>query len=172
MRIARLVGWIIFIGGTSLAREIWLDVPFVHQSREGCGSACIAMVIQYWDRNSSASARQRENEPNIYRRLYSPEVKGITESAMERYLEAQGFRVFAFRGNWQDLQTHLSKGRPLIVCLKNGSAHYTVVCGIDAEEGVIRINDPARRKLLEISRVEFEKGWQGSGNWTLLALPS
>src|SRR6266404_3118393 len=40
---------------------VWLDVPFVLQSEDGCGSAAISMVLQYWNahgvRMSAASAR-------------------------------------------------------------------------------------------------------------------
>jgi len=27
---------------------LWLDVPYVHQEKDGCGSASLAMVLQYW----------------------------------------------------------------------------------------------------------------------------
>jgi len=27
---------------------VWLDVPFVKQEKEGCGSASVAMIMQYW----------------------------------------------------------------------------------------------------------------------------
>jgi hypothetical protein len=39
---------------------------------------------------------------------------------MSHYLEQQGFRTFAFQGEWGNLKQHLEKGRPLIVALKPG----------------------------------------------------
>jgi len=27
---------------------VWLDVPYVKQTEDGCGSAAIAMLLQYW----------------------------------------------------------------------------------------------------------------------------
>ncbi len=152
-------------------REMWLDVPYVKQSPEGCGSACAAMVIRYWDVHVPHHGAVREDEASIFRKLYSPKAEGIPAVSLEQYLKDQGFRVFVFKGAWQDLEEHLSKGRPLIVCVKGGSSHYMVVTGIDPDRGVVLVNDPARQKLLKLKRMDFEKGWAGSGNWTLLALP-
>ena len=91
---------------------------------------------------------------------------------MERYFRAKGFRTFTIRGEWEDLEQHLGKGRPLIVALKptSGAAlHYLVVAGLGPE--VVMINDPAQRKLLRQDRASFEQEWSAAGKWTLLALP-
>lgn len=170
-RVASVCCWIALLGGTSTGREVWLDVPFVRQSRQGCGSACVAMVMAYWDRSMPGRGVVRDTEEVIYRKLYSLKVRGIRAEAMENYLQGQGFRVFAFRGSWQELQAHISKGRPVIVCLEEGTAHYTVVAGIDPEIGIVLLNDPARRKLFKMKRTEFEESWRSTGNWSLLAVP-
>jgi len=94
---------------------------------------------------------------------------------MERYFKEHGFRTFSFSGEWDDLQQHLQKGRPLIVALKpsrgDGSLHYVVVAGMDSEQEILLLNDPARRKLLKQDRAGFERQWSATGKWTLLALP-
>jgi predicted double-glycine peptidase len=87
---------------------------------------------------------------------------------MEGYFREKGFQTFAFRGEWADLQNHIEKGRPLIVCLKEGAPlHYVVVAGVDA--GFVMLNDPARRKLLKLDRAAFVRDWKD--RWTLLAVP-
>jgi ABC-type bacteriocin/lantibiotic exporter with double-glycine peptidase domain len=93
---------------------------------------------------------------------------------MQRYLRDSGFEVFAFRGEWSDLRSHLAKGRPLIAGLKPKSApaHYVVIVGVDSQDAAVLVNDPERGKLLRIDRAEFEKVWQGTDNWTLLAVPN
>jgi ABC-type bacteriocin/lantibiotic exporter with double-glycine peptidase domain len=154
---------------------VWLDVPFVRQDKDGCGAASIAMVMQYWlkqqDRpdNGSADAEQ------IKRALFDPSARGIYASKMESYLKQNGFQTFSFRGEWKDLLQHLGKGRPLIVALKpavtGASLHYVVVAGIDPEQGIVLLNDPAQRKLLKQDKDGFEKQWDFTGKWTLLALP-
>jgi uncharacterized protein YvpB len=79
-----------------------------------------------------------------------------------------------FHGDWQDLEQHLAKGRPLMVCLREGRTgplHYVVVSGLDTRHNVVLVNDPARRKLLKVERGVFETDWTGSDRWTLLAVP-
>ncbi len=156
-------------------RAVWLDVPFVRQEKNGCGAACISMVLQYWNRVADESPAQHADASRIMRRLYSEEAKGIFASDMERFFREADFRTFAFKGEWGDLGRHVSKGRPLIVCLKDKPGdkplHYAVVAGVDPREGLVLLNDPARRKLFQMHRDSFEKRWNAAENWTLLALP-
>jgi len=94
---------------------------------------------------------------------------------MERYLHEAGFSTFRFAGDWGDLRQHLSKGRPLIVCLQPKSSrdplHYVVVTGLGRDQGSVLLNDPARGKLIEENGEHFEKEWKATGHWTLLVLP-
>jgi ABC-type bacteriocin/lantibiotic exporter with double-glycine peptidase domain len=127
------------------------------------------MLMRYWDRGGPPA------DPRlILQSLYSADVKGIRGSGAERYLREQGFRTFVFQGAWADLEWHLSKGRPLMVCLdssRGGPLHYVIVAGVDNQRGIVRANDPAGNKLAEIDRSTFEKDWNATNNWTLLALP-
>jgi predicted double-glycine peptidase len=155
---------------------LWLDVPFVKQEKDGCGAASIAMVMQYWMLQQGRTAAPNSDAIQIQRALYSEPAHGIYASDLERYLRQQGFRAFAFRdGSWTDLKQQLEKGRPLIVALKPASGnialHYVVVAGLDWEQGLVLVNDPAQRKLLKRDRSSFEREWSATGKWTLLALP-
>jgi predicted double-glycine peptidase len=154
---------------------VWLDVPFVKQTEEGCGSAAIAMLLQYWSAHGTATAAGRSDSDAIQRQLYSRKAHGIYASDMQRYLQESGFRVFVIRGEWSDLRQQLSQGRPLIATIqpsaKKAPLHYVVVTGIDWERGAVFLNDPARGKLLLVERAEFEKEWQSATNWMLLAVP-
>lgn len=163
-----LLGGMLFAAGDP---GVWLDVPFVKQEKNGCGAASIAMVMEYWHRQQGNVPS--EDAEQIEQALYSPRARGIYASAMERYFEQHGFRVFAFRGEWKDLREHLEKGRPLIVALNTGrhDLHYVVVTGLDWQQGVVLKNDPAERKLLKQDRANFEKEWKAAGSWTLLAVP-
>jgi len=146
------------------ADAVWLDVPFIAQEKNGCGSAALAMTMRYWGQRADAALIQRE--------LYSPADKGIPAAAIQRYLEDRGFQTHVFRGEWQDLRHHLSQGRPLIVCFKpspRSPLHYAVVAG--ADDHFVALNDPADRKLRKWDRAQFEKSWRATGAWTLLAVP-
>jgi len=159
----------------TVSADAWLDVPFVSQEKNGCGAASVAMVMQYWLKQQGRSANESADARQIQRALYVPGAQGIYASAMERYFQEHGFRTFSFRGEWKDLQQHLQKGRPLIVALKpsgvDDSFHYVVVAGLDLEQDLLLLNDPARRKLIKQDRSAFEKQWSATGKWTLLALP-
>ena len=79
---------------------IWLDVPFIKQTAEGCGSASIAMLLQYWSAHGTTVVAGRDDADSIQKQLYSRKGHGIFASDMERYLKASGFQVFALRGDW------------------------------------------------------------------------
>jgi hypothetical protein len=168
---------------------VWLDVPFVKQDKDACGAASIAMVMRYWrqqeqhDGQDQAASAAADAEA-IQRALYSPQARGIYASDLQRYLQEQQFRTFAFEGAWSDLREQLTKGRPLIVALKTGhdALHYVVVAGVvpatdhgprrdGQSDDVVLTNDPAQRKLLKQDRATFEREWKATGNWTLLAVP-
>lgn len=158
------------------ASGIWLDVPFIKQTVEGCGSASIAMLLQYWNAHGAQIAAERTDAAQIQKQLYSRKAHGIFASDLERYLRESGFREFAVRGEWSDLRQHLEQGRPLLISVQPGGAkgpfHYVVVTGIDWQREAVFINDPARGKLLRIERQEFEKEWSAARNWMLLAVPA
>jgi len=155
---------------------IWLDVPFISQPENGCGSASAAMVMQYWDNDLHREHSARSDVETIQQALYSKQEKGILASELEGYFRKSGYRTFAIRGEWQDLQENIRKGRPLIVSLAppgpRHQLHYVVVAGVDNDGSAIFINDPAQQKLLRVARADFEKEWEEAGNWTLLALPN
>jgi len=158
-----------------ITQAIWIDVPFVHQPREGCGAASLSMVMQYWARQQGRPASAASNVEAIQRELYSPKEHGIRASSMTGYLQQHGFEVFALSGQWSDLESELRKGRPLIVALRpegQRELHYVVIDGIDPGQGLVTMNDPAERKLLSEERAGFEKDWSATGNWMLLAVPA
>jgi cellulose synthase operon protein C len=151
---------------------VWLDVPFVKQDKNGCGAASVAMIIQYWQHQQHQTVVADRKQ--IQGTIYSSRVHGIYATDLKRYLDDHGYKTFVFRGEWSDLEDHLKKGRPLVVALKprgQSDLHYVVVAGIDWTENLVSINDPAERKLLRETRVEFEKAWKATDNWTLLAVP-
>jgi ABC-type bacteriocin/lantibiotic exporter with double-glycine peptidase domain len=154
---------------------LWLDVPFVKQEENGCGAASIAMVMQYWMLQQGRPQSPNADAIQIQRALYSGHARGIHASDLEGYLQQEGFRTFAFRGEWTDLKQQLEKGRPMIVAVKpdsgNIALHYVVIAGLDWEQGLVMVNDPAQRKLLKQDRSSFEREWSAAGKWTLLALP-
>lgn len=155
---------------------VWLEIPFIKQTEEGCGSASLAMVLKYWSAHGVNISAERADAAAIQRQLYSRKAHGIFASDMERYIRESGLREFAVRGEWGDLREHLEKGRPVIVSIQPGAArvpfHYVVVAGMDWRQDAVFLHDPARGKLLRVERPEFEKEWNAARNWMLLVLPA
>ena len=154
---------------------VWLDVPYVKQTEDGCGSAAIAMLLQYWSAHGTPVTASQDAVA-IQKQLYSRKARGIFASDMEQYFRGAGFREFAIRGEWSDLRQHLEQGRPLIVSIQLGSVkaplHYVVVTGMAWEREAVFVHDPARGKLLRVERQEFEREWEAARNWMLLAVPA
>lgn len=154
---------------------MWIDVPFVTQPRDGCGAASLAMVMQYWAGKQGRAAATDSDVARIQHELFSPREHGIPARAMVEYLRKHGFQAYSFVGKWSDLEEQIAKGRPLIVALKpqgQTELHYVVVDGVDTAGGLVTMNDPAGRKLLNEERARFEKEWSATHNWTLLAVPT
>src|SRR5690348_3933278 len=107
--------------GIALAAEspaIWIDVPYIAQAKDGCGSASISMVMQYWENKSGRAASPSADAKAIQSALFSSSDGGILASKMQDYFRESGYRIFAFQGAWSDLEHHIRQGRPLIVGLK------------------------------------------------------
>ncbi len=155
------------------AGKVWLDVPFVAQVHNGCGSACVSMVMKYWQAALHRIPDSSAEEAAIREKLNPSRTRGVVARDVSGYFASHGFRVYTFEGQWSDLEHHLAKGRPLIVAVSQSfdTFHYMVVTGIDGAHEALIVNDPARRKLLELKRPGFEKAWRRCGRWTLLALP-
>jgi predicted double-glycine peptidase len=156
---------------TALAAGV-LDVPFVPQIRQGCGSAAVAMLIEYWVKQTDSMERAAEDAEHIDRAL-PPGADGLAGSALKRYLDTHGFEAFIFDGEVQDLREHIAKGRPVIVCIAprgpSREKHFAVVDGIEPES--IVLNDPARGKDFREPLHAFLREWKSAGNWALLAVP-
>jgi ABC-type bacteriocin/lantibiotic exporter with double-glycine peptidase domain len=151
--------------------NIWLDVPFVAQQKNGCGPASIAMVMEYWQKQRATA---HDDAAEVMRTL-APRRDGVRASDMVRSFEQHNYRAFAYAGDWSDIEHQLAKGRPLIAALKpegGNDLHYVVIAGIDDAQQIVLVNDPAQRKLLKESRAQLEHEWKATANWTLLAVPA
>lgn len=150
-----------------------LDVPFVQQKGARCGSAAVAMVMEYWAQQIPALNSAATDAQKIDAYLPVEGRRGIRGEKLKSYLESRGFRAFVFDAELSDVQHHLEKGRPLIVCFNpngaHGPLHYAVVAGLDGQN--IWLNDPARGKLVCETLSLFLREWKQTDNWTLLAVP-
>lgn len=156
---------VFFLTLTSLRAATPLSVPFFTQQKDGCGAASVAMVMHYWNSDPPSAIA-------VYTDLYNPTLHGIPLIEMKRYLESHGFRAFSMHSSTAELESHLKKGRPMIVALRKKAStpiHFAVLTGIDADE--VLLNDPTRSKITRLKTSEFEKRWLQADHWMLLAVP-
>src|SRR6266852_8726162 len=111
-RIALSLLLLLFLGpaartGPQETAGVWLDVPYVKQTEDGCGSAAIAMLLQYWNAHGAPVPASQADAAAIQKQLYSRKARGIFAADMEQYFREAGFREFAIRGEWSDLRKHL-----------------------------------------------------------------
>ena len=55
----------------------WLDVPYVRQAKEGCGSAAMSMIMRYWIRLGAAVDEKSTDAEHIQALLHDASAKGI-----------------------------------------------------------------------------------------------
>ena len=171
-RVGTLLAAFFAVTPALFAATLLLDVPLVHQQRNGCGPASLQMIEAYWNANRalrppSAPAQSAASLPA------TPE-GGTSLADMRRYLDANGYHAFTMQASMADLQQQIAKGRALIVTLemKRGTGkglHYVVVTGFDEKK--IFVNDPAKRKPGSVERAKFEAAWNHAGRWILLGVP-
>jgi predicted double-glycine peptidase len=151
-----------------------LDVPFVRQYKNGCGAASVAMVMQYWINQGAGLSREAADPSEIYRILYDPGVRGSAGPAMVAYLRDRAFSAFAIGADWSDVGENVSRGRPVIVCLRPSAKaplHFVVVIGVEPEARKIVLHDPARGAAVAMDPASFDAAWRRAGNLALIATP-
>src|SRR5690349_17079574 len=91
--------------------EGWLlldSVPYVPQvSDQGCGAACLAMVLGRWGEEASAAVLEAE--------CAAAGQAGIRAADLRDAARRRGLSAFLFRGTVADLAHELSRGRPVVV---------------------------------------------------------
>ena len=71
----------------------WIEVPFVAQTKDGCGSASISMIIRYWEIKGGQTAPSTADPQKIQAALFSPTAGGIPASIMRKYFQDAGYRA-------------------------------------------------------------------------------
>ena len=85
-----------------------LDVPVIHQQKDTCGAAALAMVLQYWGEPVS--------HDEVAGALMQPGLKGIAGSRLEAFAAGKGMTAVAHVGDSGHLRHHVGAGRPSVEC--------------------------------------------------------
>src|ERR1700730_15569809 len=74
---------------------LWIDVPYIAQAKDGCGSAEISMVMKSCDHRNAQTSLNAADPEHIQAALYSAAAGCIPASKMREYFQESGYRVFA-----------------------------------------------------------------------------
>jgi HlyB family type I secretion system ABC transporter len=123
----------------------WVQYPFIRQqSSTDCGSACLAMIAQYWGKRFSL---------NFLRELAGVGRSGTSLKGLAKAGEGLGFQVSPVRASLNKLA---DRQNPWIAHWQGD--HYVVVYQVKRNR--IVISDPAVGKQ-SLSHKEFLNGWTG-----------
>jgi tetratricopeptide (TPR) repeat protein len=151
----------------SVPFEKWLE-------RNYCGPACLAMVLNYWDKTRSFSQRKIADE------IYDSESQATYNSELVLYPRTKGFESYSFQGNLLILKDLVGKDIPVIVLTKTikqiAKGHYRVVIGFDDDENQIIFHDPYFGDRTAMTSKNFMKVWElGKGRnqsrWMMAVVP-
>lgn len=142
-----------------------LEVPFFPDGADQCGPAALASVLGYWGRHAQPADLRRE--------LYQPELRGTLPVDMLLTARERGLKAEMSSGSLETLKGEIDAGRPVIAFVNFGFSflpvgHFLVVTGYDdVRGGVIAHSGKKKNEFLDYRR--FERIWEKTGRWTLLA---
>ncbi len=157
---------------SQLAREggwqVVEAVPDVRQvTREDCGAAALAMVLQRWGYPVTGAEVVAANPP-------APE-RGIPAAALRDFARRKGLQAFLIQGRQGDLDREIQRHRPVLVGMMKRYLfryypHYEVVVGINRQRQRILTLDPAHGLRVN-SRDGFATEWARADQLALIVFP-
>jgi tetratricopeptide (TPR) repeat protein len=136
--------------------EKWLKINY-------CGPACLAMVLNSWDKTRPFSQRKIADE------IYDSGSRATYNSELVLYPRAKGFESYSFQGTLQTLKDLVGKDIPVIVLTRTikqlAKGHYRVVIGFDDDKGQIIFHDPLFGGRMAMKVKSFMKVWQMGKGW-------
>jgi ABC-type bacteriocin/lantibiotic exporter with double-glycine peptidase domain len=155
-----------------LSREaVVVELPIVEQDELWeCGLAAITALSGYYG---------VELDPQLRTALAATAVerRGLSGAELREALERLGFSVYVFAGVIEGGPTGLfdnvAAGRPPLVMVSDDGSlhHYCLVLGYDPPQGHIVLLDPRRGRVV-LPVETFERDWERSRRFTLLAVPA
>jgi tetratricopeptide (TPR) repeat protein len=147
--------------------EKWLE-------RNYCGPACLAMILNSWDKTHSFSQRKIADE------IYDSQSQATYNSELVLYPRTKGYESYSIQGNLPLLKALVGNDIPVIVLTKAikqiAKGHDRVVIGFDEDEDLIIFHDPYFGDRYAMTSKDFLKVWElGKGRnqsrWMMVVVP-
>jgi ABC-type bacteriocin/lantibiotic exporter with double-glycine peptidase domain len=167
-----LAAWCLVVAAPTLLAQndeqgVYIRVPFRRQVGLWCGTASLAMVLEYWGRPT--------DQQRLAQSLPTPAAKGLTGEELRELAREEGFFAEALAADPEFLLRQLTAGRPLILLIDAKSpsqtGHYVVVVGWDALRRQWLVHDPTLGPYRRFDDDGMRRRWGSAGGWTLLIVP-
>lgn len=141
------------------------DVPFIKQSKNHCGPASLAMILEFNKRNVDLK--------ELSSQMMTPAARGTYATDLVTAVRRQG--MIAIRINdLKSLLTEVSAGNPVLVFQNMGFGfmpkwHYAVVVGHDLDGPDIILHS-GKKKFKKMDMRFFERTWSMTDYWGIVVI--
>lgn len=144
------------------------DVGFEYQTRNNCGPASVAAVLQYYGMEASQGTWQKELRPDGGN-MHLPEAQKV--------LERLGFDAPILRGGTvEDVKRFVAQGIPVIVLQYHQEVgkvpHFRVVRGYDDQGGYLIMSDSLSGANVALTEHDFDVLFNTQGRQYMPVRPS
>ena len=144
-----------------------LDVPFLEQPPDRCGTAAVAMVVRFYGISPDMEALDRN--------IHIPALAGSIPALLAEGARRQGLDAEVRRCTEREIHALIAEGFPLIVMLapvgKELRGHFVVATGSNPKTGALRVHSGARPDRW-ISSGHWRKRWKKAGCQIVLIRPA
>jgi hypothetical protein len=148
------------------AREpaLRVEAPFVAQREGLCGPAALASLLGHWGLPADMDELAAQS--------YSARLGGTLGFDLWRLARRRGLAALEVKGlDPAALRALLAQGVPVLVSLRSGRrGHYVLVTGWRPDTRRWTFHD-GRRAHGRARAARFERAWEASGRWALVAFP-
>ncbi|MCI5105093.1 MAG: PA2778 family cysteine peptidase [Pseudomonadales bacterium] len=142
------------------------DLPFFPQDRYQCGPAALATLLNH--RGIAVSPGQ------LVDRVYTPALEGSLQAEMKAAIRSEQLLPYQLNPELLAVMAEIEAGNPVLVLQNLGLRalpqwHYAVIKGFDQEQGEFILNS-GEIENYRLSFKTFERTWQRSGHWAVLAM--
>lgn len=156
------------VGPNDLGRE-WIraaPTPVVLQrAQTDCGLAALAMIAGAWGQSWSVGDMARHVKPTE---------QGVKLGALRDLARARGLEAYVVKGQFEDLENELAKGRPVLLGLpfdrERNVHHFEVAIAMNPRDDTVVTLDPATGDMMKRSRKVLDLEWSHAGYATLVVV--
>lgn len=142
------------------------EVPFIKQTKNHCGPASLAMILEY--NNRTVDLKELSSQ------MVTPKARGTYATDLITAVRRQGMIAIKIN-DLKSLLTEVSAGNPVLVFQNVGLSfmpkwHYAVVVGHDLD-GPDVILHSGENKFKKTDMRFFERTWSMTDYWAIVVIP-